>query len=69
MTARRRPTRRDLLIVVGRLQNLVGDALIAAMNDRGPSQMDHLLVPLNQAILLCIQARSYDPPICRRSDP
>ena len=60
---KRRPTRRDLLIVIGRLQNLIGLALIGAMNDRDPEQMDKTLGPLNIASALCIESRSQDPPL------
>lgn len=59
---KRKPTRRDLLIVIGRLQNLIGLAQ-ANNNDRNPdrqAQVDHAH---KQAQTLCIEARSFDPPI------
>ena len=34
---KRKPTRRDLLIVIGRLQDLIGKATAAHGNDRDPN--------------------------------
>ena len=59
---RRKPTRKDLLVVIGELQNRIGLAK-ALCNDRNPdrqAQVDHAL---QTAIELCVEARSYDPPL------
>jgi hypothetical protein len=63
MTKRKRkPTRRDLLIVVGRLQELVGHAL-SRNHDRNHNRQADVDGTLHEAIRLCIEARSYDPPL------
>ena len=58
----RKPTRRDLLAVVTRLQNLIGDAEGARHNDRDPNRSETVGWYLRAALELCDQARSYDPP-------
>ena len=58
---RRRPTRRDLLIVIGRLQGLIGHAA-ACCNDRNDNRAADLAATFNYALNLCIDVRSYDPP-------
>lgn len=60
---RRKPTRRDLLIVIGRLQDLAGKALQAAWNDRDPNHILNVTTPLKNACELACEARHYDPPI------
>jgi hypothetical protein len=61
-TVKRKPTRRDLLIVVGRLQGLVGHAL-SRNHDRNPNRQAEVDGTLHEAVRLCIVARSYDPPL------
>lgn len=58
---RKRPTRTDLLGVIGRLQNLVGRAS-AANNDRNPNRHAEVEGYLRAAHQLCIDAAAYDPP-------
>lgn len=60
----RKPTRRDLLVVVGRLQDLVGQA-IAHDNDRNPNRQAQVRGTLEQALDLCIATLSKDPPLVR----
>ncbi len=69
MTSRRRPTRRDLLVVVGRLQDLVGSALICHGNNRDPDGFEKGQQVLQEAFDLCTEARSQDPPIEPPSGP
>lgn len=61
-TLKRKPTRRDLLIVVGRLQCLVGHAL-SRNHDRNQNRQADVDGTLHEAMRLCIEARSYDPPL------
>ena len=65
---RRRPTRRDLLVVVGELQNLIGLAL-AYNNDRNPDKQANVDDALGQALTFCIEARGQDPPIDKNLGP
>lgn len=58
-----KPSRKDLLLVIGHLQGLVGDALAAYRNDRDPNRYGNVCSPLQEAEDLCIQARSFDPAI------
>jgi hypothetical protein len=62
-TAWRRPTRRDLLVVVGRLQDLVGRAMCAHGNDRNPDGFEQGMRALQAAHELCVAARSLDDPV------
>lgn len=64
---RRRPTRRDLLVVVARLQGLVGRA-IAENGDRNPNQLAKVTMALERAHALCVAASAQDPPV-RLSGP
>lgn len=59
---KRKPTRRDLLIVIGRLQNLIGIAR-GANNDRNRERQAQVDGRLEEAHNLCIEARSFDPPL------
>lgn len=59
---KRKPTRRDLLIVIGRLQNEIGLAM-AQFNDRNPERERDVNAALATAHDLCIEVRSQDPPI------
>ena len=63
MTATRsRPTRRDLLLIVGHLQEIIGD-IRGAAGDRNPDRAADIERLTMQGHLLCIEARSFDPPI------
>lgn len=57
---RARPTRRDLLTIVRRLQNLIGGAS-AANNDRNQNRFAQVNRALTTALNLCIEARAFDP--------
>lgn len=61
-TRRRKPTRRDLLIVIGRLQDIVG-AIKAVDHDRNQNRADDKEPLFKKAFDLCVEARSYEPPI------
>ena len=65
---KRKPTRRDLLVVVGRLQNMFGK-LIAAAGDRNPERAKDIADICAQGVELCIEARSYEPPIEGQEGP
>ena len=65
MPTRQKPTRRDLLLVIGRLQDLIGLAL-AENNDRNPNRVEDTTDALNKAHELCVTARGYDPPMSQR---
>lgn len=61
---RSKPTRRDLLIVIGKLQDLIGEARGTHENDRRPPHaFERAQDQLREAHELCVDARSFDPPI------
>jgi hypothetical protein len=60
---RQKPTRRDLLIVVTRLQSLISGAATAHGNDRDPSGFEKGQAALAEAFTLAVDARSFDPPL------
>ncbi len=60
---RRRPTRRDLLVVIGRLQDLIGQAFASYANDRNPNGFELGQDALNSAFYLCVKASAQDKPI------
>lgn len=62
-----RPTRRDLLLIVHRLQSLVGLAKNAHGNDRNPHGWSQGQYLLEEAHRLCIGALSADPPLGKAS--
>ncbi len=62
----KRPSRVDLLLVIGDLQGLVGD-LAAAANDRNPNRARDIAELSARAHSLCVEARSFDPPVERHS--
>ena len=66
---RRKPTRRDLLVVIGRLQHLIGLAECASGDDRSPHSRANTHGHLMAAHQLCIEARSQDEPIEDRFGP
>ena len=57
-----KPTRKDLLRVIGQMQDLVGQAKAIYLNDRG-ERAERIIPVLEQAHDLAIQATSYDPPV------
>lgn len=65
---KRKPTRRDLLIIVGRLQDLIGDA-VAANGDRNINREEDLQNIFKRAHKLCVEVRSYDKPIEKNLGP
>jgi hypothetical protein len=65
---KRRPTRRDLLIVIGRLQGAIGRAQ-AENNDRNPNRFAQVNGVLGAALDLCVDVRGYDPPILKDTGP
>lgn len=62
LTVTKKPTRKELLMVITELQGLIGTALAAHGNDRNPSGFEKGQQVLQQAHELCIQARTFDPP-------
>jgi hypothetical protein len=59
---RSRPTRRDLLIVLGQLQTIFGEAK-GVSNDRNPNREHDLQAKLQEGFDLCLGARNFDPPM------
>ena len=62
VSRRKRPTRRDLLLVIGELQDLFG-RLAAAAGDRNPNRAQDLSDATKEGLDLCILARSFDDPL------
>lgn len=62
----KRPTRRDLLLVIGELQGVFGRLRAAAMDDRATERAAALQDLAELGHDLCIKARSFDPPITGR---
>lgn len=59
----RRPTRRDLLLVIGELQNIIGAMGASYGNDRAIDRAGPLKELEKRGMDLCVKARSFDPPI------
>lgn len=59
---KKKPSRRDLLVVIGRLQDMFGEAL-ARNNDRNPERQGEVDAALNFGHQLCIEVRAHDPPL------
>lgn len=57
----KKPTRRQLLKVIGRLQTLIGQAHGGYLNDRAVCRATAVEEPLNEAFELCLEARRFDP--------
>lgn len=66
MIVRKRPTRRDLLLVITQLQGWVGEAAALHGNDRDPNGFERGQAALRRAFALCVEARSFDPPLQAR---
>ena len=64
---RRRPTRRDLLVLIGALQDVLGRALSAHHDDRSQNQHGPISKMFEDALATCIEARSHDEPIVTRA--
>ena len=60
---------RKLILALGDIQDLVGEAQGVASNDRDVSRMDHLMPLLHRAFEICVEARSVYPPIERHLIP
>jgi hypothetical protein len=65
---KRKPTRRDLLIIIGRLQDLNGQIRIV-FHDRNPNREEDVQKLLTEQFQLCVEARNWDPPIMTDSGP
>ena len=63
MSLPRKPTRRDLLVVIQRLQIAIGDARAAYENDRNPDGFVQGRAILMDAHDLCVDATAQDPPL------
>lgn len=59
----RKPTRRDLLVVIGRLQDIVSSAESCHGNDRDPNGFEKGQDLLKRAFRLCVSALGSDPPL------
>lgn len=57
-----KPNRRQLLRVIGELQDLIGRANALHANDRDPNGFEKAQAALDEAFQLCLDARSFDPP-------
>lgn len=66
---KRRPTRRDLLVVIARLQGYVGSAKAYHGNDRNPDGFELGQNELDKAFDLCVEVAAYDRPVSRTSGP
>ena len=63
MMRRRKPTRRDLLVVISRLQGFIGRAIGFHGNDRDRNGFERGQSELEAAHLLCIESSAQDPPV------
>lgn len=63
MSVPTRPTRRDLLLVIGELQNIIGAMGAAYGNDRAVDRAELIQALERRGMDLCVIARSFDPPI------
>lgn len=59
---KKKPTRRDLLIAIGSLQNFIGMAR-SCHNDRNQNRQAQVDQHLDDALDFCIEVRSFDPPL------
>lgn len=63
MQITKKPDRRQLLKVIGELQDLIGQASARHGNDRDPLGYEAGQKALEKAHNLCIEALSFDPPM------
>lgn len=66
---KRAPTRRDLLLVVGELQDLIGALGSAYQDDRNPERSDAVQRRVAHGLNLCVAALCADPPQTGRWRP
>lgn len=59
---KRKPTRRDLLIVIGRLQNLFGSVGTAA-SDQNPNRAHQLQKIAKRGLNVAVEALEQDDPV------
>jgi len=55
-----KPTRNDLLIVISRLQDMVGSARGLHYNDRSQTAFEEAQDTLKEAFNLCVLVRNFD---------
>lgn len=58
----KRPTRRDLLLVIGELQTIIGAMHGAYRNDRARDTADQIHDLAERGMALAVKATSFDPP-------
>lgn len=58
----KKPSRKELVSVIQRLQGLIGRAQGSAWNDRDPNRMDNIQKPLAEGFNLCVDALTFEPP-------
>jgi hypothetical protein len=58
----RKPTRKDLLRVIGELQDIIGALGAAYANDRATCRASQIQELEKRGFDLAVQARSFDPP-------
>ena len=59
---KRKPTRRDLLVVISRLHNMMS-CVVNATNDRNPNRAAQVAGYFREANVLVMEALSHDPPM------
>lgn len=59
----KKPTRRDLLLVVGQLQDIIGRIGASAMDDKQRERAATVQAAVEEGMELCILARGFDPPL------
>jgi len=62
MMLKKKPSMKELLVIITTLQGHVGKALACHANDRDPNGYEKGQDELEKALELCINARSFDPP-------
>lgn len=59
----KRPTRRDLLLVIGELLDIIGGLVGTYLDDRAVERSQPIQDLGARGMKLCIDARSFDPPL------
>ena len=59
--APRKPSRKELIAAIQRLQDLIGRARGAAWDDRNPNRMENIQTPLKDGFDLCVNVLSFEP--------
>jgi hypothetical protein len=62
---KRKPRRKDLLVVIGRCQDLFGK-ILGAHSDRNPNRAEDIHRLCNQGFNLCIEAAEQDEPAAQK---